>query len=178
MVKGRLKQHVSHKIRHTTYIRQEIIMYKVIGLKRCQEVFTMILFTMIFLDTKDLGQNSLMRSLAPWWWKPCKVHARDFCQNNGRTIDYRDSTPEISGVGCMDSTRALAPSFFVEMSLQSLFTESGICKQTCVHCTGNCNGLNCKQISLQCTPHGGGSSIVKVPGDVPPARVYFFSLLV
>ena len=26
--------------------------------------------------------------------------------------------------------------------------------------------------------HGGGSSIVKVPGDVPPARVYFFGLLV
>ena len=25
---------------------------------------------------------------------------------------------------------------------------------------------------------GGGSSIVKVPGDVPPARVYFFGLLV
>ena len=26
-------------------------------------------------------------------------------------------------------------------------------------------------------PHvGGGSSIVKVPGDVPPARVYFFKL--
>ena len=24
----------------------------------------------------------------------------------------------------------------------------------------------------------GGSSIVKVPGDVPPARVYFFGLLV
>ena len=24
---------------------------------------------------------------------------------------------------------------------------------------------------------GGGSSIVKVPGDVPPARVYFFGLL-
>ena len=23
---------------------------------------------------------------------------------------------------------------------------------------------------------GGGSSIVKVPGDVPPARVYFFKL--
>ena len=25
---------------------------------------------------------------------------------------------------------------------------------------------------------GGGSSIVKVPGDVPPARVYFFGLVV
>ena len=25
---------------------------------------------------------------------------------------------------------------------------------------------------------GGGSSIVQVPGDVPPARVYFFGLLV
>ena len=25
---------------------------------------------------------------------------------------------------------------------------------------------------------GGGSSIVKVPGDVPPTRVYFFGLLV
>ena len=25
---------------------------------------------------------------------------------------------------------------------------------------------------------GGGSSIVKVPGDVPPKRVYFFGLLV
>ena len=25
---------------------------------------------------------------------------------------------------------------------------------------------------------GGGSSIVKVPADVPPARVYFFGLLV
>ena len=24
--------------------------------------------------------------------------------------------------------------------------------------------------------HGGGSSIVKAPGDVPPARVYFFKL--
>ena len=24
---------------------------------------------------------------------------------------------------------------------------------------------------------GGGSSIVKVPGDVPPTRVYFFGLL-
>ena len=28
------------------------------------------------------------------------------------------------------------------------------------------------------TTGGGGSSIVKVPGDVPPARVYFFGLLV
>ena len=28
------------------------------------------------------------------------------------------------------------------------------------------------------TGGGGGSSIVKVPGDVPPARVYFFGLLV
>ena len=26
--------------------------------------------------------------------------------------------------------------------------------------------------------HGEGSSIVKLPGDVPPARVYFFGLLV
>ena len=25
---------------------------------------------------------------------------------------------------------------------------------------------------------GGGSTIVKVPGDVPPTRVYFFGLLV
>ena len=34
--------------------------------------------------------------------------------------------------------------------------------------------------SLKGTDHGGGggSSIVKVPGDVPPARVYFFGLLV
>ena len=29
-----------------------------------------------------------------------------------------------------------------------------------------------------CSRGGGGSSIVKVPGDVPPARVYFFGLLV
>ena len=28
------------------------------------------------------------------------------------------------------------------------------------------------------TGGGGGSSIAKVPGDVPPARVYFFGLLV
>ena len=28
------------------------------------------------------------------------------------------------------------------------------------------------------TEGGGGSSILKVPGDVPPARVYFFGLLV
>ena len=28
------------------------------------------------------------------------------------------------------------------------------------------------------TEGGGGSSIVKVPGDVPPTRVYFFGLLV
>ena len=27
-------------------------------------------------------------------------------------------------------------------------------------------------------PRGEGSSIVKVPGDVPPTRVYFFGLLV
>ena len=31
---------------------------------------------------------------------------------------------------------------------------------------------------LECRDHGRGSSIVKVPGDVPPARVYFFGLLV
>ena len=33
----------------------------------------------------------------------------------------------------------------------------------------------------ECVSHGGwgvGSSIVKVPGDVPSARVYFFVLLV
>ena len=30
--------------------------------------------------------------------------------------------------------------------------------------------------SICVTGGGGGSSIVKVPGDVPPARVYFFKL--
>ena len=30
----------------------------------------------------------------------------------------------------------------------------------------------------ECTGGEGGSSIVKVPGDVPPARVYFLALLV
>ena len=35
-------------------------------------------------------------------------------------------------------------------------------------------------VSLMVIPFtgGGGSSIVKVPGDVPPTRVYFFGLLV
>ena len=33
---------------------------------------------------------------------------------------------------------------------------------------------NCK--SRQTTEGGGGSSIVKVPGDVPPARAYFSKL--
>ena len=36
--------------------------------------------------------------------------------------------------------------------------------------------LLCKLQVESCT--GGGSSIVKIPGDVPPARVYFFGLLV
>lgn len=27
-----------------------------------------------------------------------------FCQNNGRTVDYHDPMPEISGKGCIDST--------------------------------------------------------------------------
>ena len=45
------------------------------------------------------------------------------------------------------------------------------------HGIGN-NGTN-KSTSRGYQNHGGGgSSIVKVPGDVPPARVYFFGLLV
>ena len=38
---------------------------------------------------------------------------------------------------------------------------------------GFCYESRCARIT-----GGGGSSIVKVPGDVPPARVYFFGLLV
>ena len=53
-------------------------------------------------------------------------------------------------------------------------------------CTASCQNaskfifclLSLTSTSSLLTGGGGGSSIVKVPGDVPPARVYFFGLLV
>ena len=36
--------------------------------------------------------------------------------------------------------------------------------------------MRCFKGSVSSSHGGGGSSIVKVPGDVPPARVYFFKL--
>lgn len=53
-------------------------------------------------DQKISFKISMFACSCPWW-KPCIVHAGDFCQNNGKTIHYHDSTLD-SLACCMDST--------------------------------------------------------------------------
>ena len=64
---------------------------------------------------------------------------------------------------------------YTSVSAKSAVSEFGSFGITLKRYNVNHTHLNLK--SLFCTG-GGGSSIVKVPGDVPPARVYFFGLLV
>ena len=79
----------------------------------------------------------------------------------------------------LEDRNAFCDKFAIENIFISIGGVHGIkCKSTCCFskvkvALGSCSNPNNRTLH-----HGGDSSIVKVPWDVPPARVYFFGLLV
>ena len=74
--------------------------------------------------------------------------------------------------------------FFDKFAIENIFISIGgvhgtKCKSTCYFSKVKVPLGSFSNPNNRTLHHGGGgSSIVKVPGDVPPARVYFFGLLV